>query len=152
MRYHPLLEGFDAPRAVVLGPYHLSVLGPDSVEEDYAAVMESQERLFGLMGGTWPDGLTLDENRVDLCWHVKEFAMKRSFAWIVRNSDGAYLGCAYVFPDFAGNGAFVPVWMRSSVRRDAHEATFGALLMDWLTGPDWPDFEFRLHLPGDTER
>ena len=148
MRCHPLMSGFKVPRVAVLGPYRLTTLCPQSVEEDYAAVMESKDRLSGLMGGDWPNGLTLEKNRIDLSWHLKEFEMNRSFAWIIRDVVGTYLGCAYVFPDFTGHGAFVPVWMRTSAGAEAHERAFSALLMGWLIGPDWPAFEYRLKLPG----
>ena len=147
MRCHPLLAGFKAPRKVTLGPYRMHILGPEDVEEDFRAVTEGTDRLLGLMNSEWPRGLTLDNNRIDLCWHLREFETKRSFAWIVRDKSGAYLGCAYIFPDFGGNGAWVPVWMRSSCGPVAQEQAFGGLLMDWLNGPAWPDFAFRLHRP-----
>ena len=147
MRCHPLVKDFEAPREAALGPYHLTVLGPDDVEEDFRAVTESAERLKGFMGGTWPEGLTLEDNRIDLCWHLREFDTNRSFAWIVWDADRNYLGCVYVFPDFGGDGAFVPVWMRSSCDPEQHERAFGELLMQWLEGPSWPEFQFRLSLP-----
>ena len=99
------------------------------------------------MGGDWPDGLTLEENRIDLCWHLREFQNNRSFAWIVRDAAGAYLGCAYVFPDFGGDGAQVSVWMRASCDPVAHEQAFSTLLMKWLEGPSWPQMAYRLALP-----
>lgn len=147
MRCHPLLTGFAAPRTAVVGPYHLHILGPDHVEEDFAAVIESADRLTGFMGGTWPQGLSLEGNRIDLCWHFKEFQMNRSFAWIIRNSASSYLGCAYVFPDFQGNRAAVSVWMRSRIDAKYHENAFGTLMIDWLNGPEWPDFDYRLAVP-----
>ncbi|MEM7210684.1 MAG: hypothetical protein AAF479_02145 [Pseudomonadota bacterium] len=148
MRFHPLLQSFKIPKDEVLGPYRLGVLGPDDVHEDYEAVIESTDRLKGFMGGTWPEGLTLEDNRTDLCWHLREFDTQRSFAWIVRDSDGSYLGCAYVFPDFAADSATVSVWMRSSCDPDRHEEAFSALLMTWLEGPAWPAFTYRLISPG----
>lgn len=148
MRHHPLLEGISIPQEVTLGPYHLQVLGPEHVEEDYAAVVESEDRLKGMMGGTWPEGLTLDDNHIDLCWHLREFEHNRSFAWIVRDAAQAYLGCAYVFPDFASNSASLAIWMRSSCGPEAHEEAFRALMLEWLAGPDWPDFMYALTLPG----
>ena len=147
MRCHPLIKGLAVPQQIALGPYYMEVLGPDCVEEDYQAVIESTDRLRGMMGGTWPDGLTLEDNHIDLCWHLREFEHNRSFAWIVRDSAGGYLGCAYVFPDFAGDGAAVAVWMRSSCGPEEHEAAFCPLLLDWLEGPDWPDFTYRLTTP-----
>lgn len=147
LRYHPALQGFEPPRAVELGAYRLTILAPDAVEEDYAAVIESAARLRGFMGGDWPDGLTLEDNWIDLAWHLREFDTKRSFAWIVRDQAKGYLGCAYVFPRFMEDAANVSVWMRSGAGPEAHEHAFSALLTDWLTGPDWPDLDYRLRTP-----
>lgn len=149
MRCHPLLAGVTIPQDAALGPYRLQVLGPDYVKEDYDAVIESRNRLKGMMGGSWPEGLTLEENHIDLCWHLREFEHNRSFAWIIRDAAQAYLGCAYVFPDFSGNGASVSIWMRSSCGPNEHEKLFSGFLLDWLNGPDWPDFTYRLTLPKD---
>ena len=149
MRCHPLFHGFAAPRAPILGAYRFEVLGPEAVEEDFVAVVESTERLAGFMGGDWPNGLTLEENRVDLCWHLKEFEMNRSFAWIARDEAGGYIGCVYIFPRFAANVADVPVWVRSGAGPDAVEATLKAVLHDWLHGPDWPDLDYRIVTPSD---
>lgn len=143
-----MLKGVSISKEVTLGPYRLQVLGPECVYEDYAAVTESQDRLKGLMGGTWPEGLTLDDNHIDLCWHLREFEHNRSFAWIIRNIAQAYLGCVYVFPDFAGDSASLAIWMRSGCGPEAHEETFSTLMLDWLNGPAWPDFTYRLTLPG----
>lgn len=147
MRCHPLLAHVEVPQAMALGLYRLEILHPDCVDEDYAAVVESTDRLKGMMGGNWPEGLTLKDNHIDLCWHLREFENNRSFAWIVRDASGGYLGCAYVFPDFAANGAAVSVWMRSSCGPVQHEQDFCALFIDWLNGPDWPAFEYSLNLP-----
>lgn len=100
MRCHPAFAAYAIPPTGTLGRYRLDLLGPDHVDEDYAVVMESAGRLAGAMGGTWPAGLTLEANRVDLCWHAKEFAIGRSFAWIVRDGAGRYVGCLYVYPSF----------------------------------------------------
>ncbi|MEM7423547.1 MAG: GNAT family N-acetyltransferase [Pseudomonadota bacterium] len=147
MRVHPKFDGFDAPRHCDLGRYRLAILGPDDLQEDYDAVVESTERLVGRMGGSWPVGLTLEEDLIDLHWHFKEFELNRSFAWIVRDGQGAYLGCAYVFPSFAGDHAEVALWVRSSRSPDEHEPALEALLMAWLQGPDWPEVEYRRFRP-----
>ncbi|MEM7745998.1 MAG: GNAT family N-acetyltransferase [Pseudomonadota bacterium] len=148
MRCHPAFQGVDIPKSALLGPYRLEVLGPEAVEEDYAAVMESKDRLRGLMGGDWPAGLTLEENGIDLAWHLKEFLMKRSFAWIVRDEAASYIGCLYVFPRFMEQAADVWVWARSSLDAVAHEAAIAGDVGEWLAGPNWPDLAYRLNYPG----
>ena len=144
LRCHPAFAAFDAPERPRLGDYQFEVLAPDAVHEDYDAVIESVDRLRGFMGGTWPEGLTLDDNWIDLAWHEREFQALRSFAWIVRDLSGGYLGCAYVFPLFMENAAQVWLWIRSGAGPETHEQALAPLLMDWLRGPDWPDLDYRL--------
>ena len=129
------------PESVTLGPFRLRVLGVADLEEDYAAVMESADRIKGASDG-WPVGLTLEENLIDLAWHQKEFELQRSFAWIVTDAEsGAYLGCAYVYPMFADpRRVTAHYWFRTRyIDQGGEEAPFAALFKDWLAGPDWPD-------------
>ena len=57
----------------------------------------------------------MNENQIDLAWHEREFALKRSFSWIVRNLQGKYIGCAYLFPNQGRRVlAKVVTWIRSS--------------------------------------
>ena len=50
-------------------------------------------------GGTWPDGLTLVVNLIDLAWHQREFTIGYSFAYTVMNDDESRcLGCGYINP------------------------------------------------------
>ena len=88
-------------------------------EADYEAVIASADRLRGSMDpeSTWPDGLTLDENRVDLGWHEREFTLGHSYAWTVVTGTRV-LGCCYLYPaDRMGPDAMAFWWVRSG-----HEA------------------------------
>ena len=97
MAPHPDFADADFPRDFGLGTYRLTPLGPDQVDEDFAAVMATAP-LFGDFFGDWPEGLTLEENLIDLAWHEREFTTKRSFSWIIRDAAGGYLGCFYISP------------------------------------------------------
>jgi len=133
MNPHPDFEALDMPKAMTLGSYHLGILTGVDVEEDFEAVVRSEPVLKGLSGNTWPEGLTLDENLTDLHWHHREFTSKRSFAWIIRDAAGTYLGCAYLYPSIGKSGAGDAVyWMTDTPDRLAHLATFGALYQAWL--------------------
>jgi hypothetical protein len=72
------------------------------VVKDYDAVMTSADRLrerFPLWN--WPpkDGLSLEEDLIDLAWHQKEAELKRSFNYVVMSPDESrVLGCVYVDP------------------------------------------------------
>lgn len=141
-RCHPAFEGRAIPADARVGPYRLTLLGVDVVEEDYAAVMESADALEGFFGDAWPRGLTLHENWIDLAWHQREFEQRRSFAWVVRDpgagaAPGRYLGCAYVFPGWTERAAMAVFWW---LRRgeEGHAPALSAALAAWLDGPPWP--------------
>lgn len=133
MQPHPDFAGRMPPRSADLGLFRLAPLAPESVEEDFAVVTRSAPVLRGLFGNDWPDGLTLAENRIDLAWHEREFTSCRSFSWILRDATGAYLGCAYVFPDpgtrLQGN---VYLWLADSPDRLTMLAAFKPVLAAWL--------------------
>jgi hypothetical protein len=45
------------------------------------------------------EGLTLEQNLIDLGWHQKEFQRRRSFAYtVVHPSESQVLGCVYINP------------------------------------------------------
>lgn len=92
----PLFGDRTVPRTLALADFQLDVLVIEDVDIDYQAVTESTADLAGLFGGDWPVGLTLRENLVDLGWHEREFGRGTSFAWVIRDSDGRYCGCAYL--------------------------------------------------------
>lgn len=126
MDAHPDFVNVDMPRTWTLPSFGLTPLSPDRVREDYEAVVESTDVLRGLLGDDWPVGLTIDDDRIDLSWHEREFTLQRSFSWIVRapatngrdedddDEDRPYLGCAYLFPEQGRRGrAKVVTWIRA---------------------------------------
>lgn len=132
MQPHPDCAAIDLPRECNLGGFRLTPLSPDQVEEDYAAVMSSADVLRGFFGD-WPEGLTLEDDLVDLAWHEREFTTRRSFAWIIRDGDGHYLGCAYIFPAPGERGrADVATWIRDMPDRLSTQDLFNALFRKWL--------------------
>ena len=132
MKPHPDFADIDLPRECDLGQIRLTPLSPDHVEEDYAAVMSSADVLRGLFGD-WPDGLTLEDDLIDLAWHEREFTTRRSFAWIIRDGEGSYLGCAYVFPAPGQRGMVeVATWIRNIPERLPTQDRFNATFRQWL--------------------
>jgi hypothetical protein len=133
MRPHPDLADRRPPREAALGPVRLTPLDPAAAEEDFAAVTGSARVLTGLFGGDWPQGLTLEDDRIDLAWHEREFTLGRSLSWILRDAAGTYLGCAYVFPEPGASGrGEVFLWLVDRPDRLELLATIRPLLEDWL--------------------
>ena len=127
----------------------LRMLSIDDVEKDFEAVMASAGRLRGLLdpSSTWPDGLTLKEDLIDLGWHQREFTLRHSFAYTVMSDDERRcLGCCYIFPSNAqGYDAVVFYWVRAGADAENRDAELGARLRAWLDCV-WP-FK-RIGFPG----
>lgn len=136
MRGTRLFElGAEPPRDLGLGPVRLRLLGLDDLDPDFAAVMESEAALQGLFdpGDTWPTGLTLRQNTLDLAWHEKEFQRGTSFAWGIWGQ--GYLGSAYLYPDPTGRAVAHAVhWVRSGVTDPGLRAAIAAAWGDWVRG------------------
>ena len=92
-------EDFEVPEELVTGDFRLRMLTVNDVVKDCDAVMASRPNLLRLFPGSWPEGLTLEANLIDLGWHQKEFMRRTSFTYTVVSLDGAkVLGCVYIHP------------------------------------------------------
>ncbi|MFT5060418.1 MAG: hypothetical protein ACI9AX_000740 [Polaromonas sp.] len=153
MTPHPDFEAVEVPTSLTLGAYHLNILTGADVEVDFEAVTRSRSVLQGLFEPTWPEGLTLEDNLTDLHWHHREFTARRSFAWVIRDASGTYLGCAYLFPDIGARGAGeAAYWMVDTPDRLAHLAVFGPLYETWLKDLLPPPYALSLINNGSIER
>ena len=145
---HPDFVNVDLPRSFPLPSFTFTKLSPKEIKQDYDAVTSSTEILKGLFGTDWPTGLTKENNMLDLAWHEREFTLRRSFSWIVRDKDnsnggdgnggngGKYLGCAYLFPEQGKRGVCKAVtWIRTLPREEDREQLLEKLNMEfknWL--------------------
>jgi hypothetical protein len=142
---------FIVPERLETASFLLRPLTVHDVVRDFDAVMSSVAELKEVMGGgsSWPAGLTLEKNLIDLGWHQKEFALRHSFAYTVVSPDGARcLGCCYIYPatdpDFDVDAVY---WARQSRIGDAADVELGDAFRGWLAR-DWP-FR-RVAFPGRT--
>lgn len=134
MQPHPDFVGVVVPREASLGSYRLTPLTSAVVEEDYEAVMASASLLKGVFGD-WPVGLTLSANLTDLHWHDREFTTNRSFSWVIRDATGAYLGCAYLFPEIGTRGKAQGVaWIRDHPDRASLATDIFEAFVAWSKG------------------
>ena len=132
MEPHPDFAAIEWPRDFALGDHRLTPLSHQFVDEDFAAVMASAP-LFGDFFGDWPEGLTRDENLIDLAWHDREFTTRRSFSWIIRDRDGAYQGCFYLSPAMGMRGrANAAFWLCNIPDRNAVASALKSALETWL--------------------
>ncbi len=144
MRPHPLFKDRTIPTVQALGSFTLRALTVGDLDRDFGAVMESAADIKAANpGSSWPEGLTRDANLLDLAWHQREFESLRSFAWVIEDSDGMYLGCLYVYPALTGEkAADVRWWWRSGTV--VARTSFREMLLEWLASPDWPPLRYEL--------
>lgn len=149
MQPHPDFEDVTIPRSAQLNAFAITPLDASAMEEDYSAVTGSIGVLKGLFGDDWPAGLSEKDNLTDLHWHDREFTLKRSFSWVIRDLEGAYLGCAYLMPDPGKRGtAQVYTWVRDRADRTVLNRAFDAELASWFADVLPGDLTLRWQRPG----
>ena len=134
-------DDFQVPDRLDADGFHLRMLTVNDLVKDYDAVMSSEARLKGSMSpdSEWPEGLTIEDDLVDLGWHQREFRQRRSFAYTVMSPDESVcLGCCYIYPsDKGGFDAKAFWWVRSSTLADGLDDRLGAAFRAWLRD-HWP--------------
>lgn len=92
----------------------LKALNVKDNERDYSAIMENVAKIQAAAPHlTWPEGLTLEENLIDLAWHQKNLKLAADVAW----------------------------WWRQC--KNNHHESFQKVLFDWLDGAEWPNLDYR---------
>lgn len=131
---------FVIPRQLETDEFTLRMLTVNDVVKDFDAVMSSAEHLKAIWpDSNWPDGLTLEQNLIDLGWHQKEFQRRSSFAYTVITPDGArVIGCVYIDPTRKrGYDAEVYLWAREAAIGSPPDAKLLAAVKGWLK-KEWP--------------
>jgi hypothetical protein len=131
---------FAVPEKLETDEFRLRMLTVNDVVKDYDAVMSSVDHCKTVWpGGKWPEGLTLEQNLIDLGWHQKEFQTRRSFAYtVVKPSESMVVGCVYIEPTRrCGHDAVVFLWARQSELPGGLEERLYAAVKAWIS-IDWP--------------
>jgi hypothetical protein len=132
---------FQVPPRLEADGFHLRMLTVNDLVKDYDAVMTSMARLKGLMkpGSTWPEGLTLEDDLIDLGWHQREFLLRRSFCYTVMSPDESVcLGCCYIYPsEKTSFDAKAYWWVRTSAVAEGMNGRLGKAFQGWLQD-HWP--------------
>ena len=151
MRPHPSFKTRSIPMVHRLGEFTLRALSIHDIERDFSTVIESAADIKAANPrSSWPDGLTKEKNLIDLAWHQREFEARRSFAWVIEDAEGAYLGCLYVYPSIAGEkSAEVTWWWRTGAV--APKPSFRAKLLRWFSSDPWPRLTYDLRNDPDLD-
>jgi hypothetical protein len=131
---------FRVPATLETSEFRLRMLTIHDVVKDFDAVLTSVEHLKTIWpGGKWPEGLTLEQNLIDLGWHQKEFQTRRSFAYtVVSLSEETVKGCVYIVPARkSGYDAEVYLWARQSELADGFEERLYDAVQKWVAR-EWP--------------
>ena len=132
-------SSFEVPRILETEEFRLRMLTVNDVVKDYDAVMSSVDHLSKVWPGSgWPDGLTLEEDLIDLGWHQREFMNRSSFAYtMVTLNESTVVGCVYINPTRKrGYDAEVYLWVRESELESGLDARLYEAVKKWLDS-DW---------------
>ena len=133
-------ENFQVPESLETSEFRLRMLTIHDVVKDFDAVMSSVEHLKKVWPESgWPEGLTLEENLIDLGWHQKEFSLRSSFAYtMVTPDESRVLGCVYIDPTTRpGHDTEVYLWVRASELETGLDERLFASVRTWLD-ESWP--------------
>ena len=133
-------DDFKIPARLETAEFRLRMLTVNDVVKDFEAVVTSAQHLKKVFpDGTWPDGLTLEQDLIDLGWHQKEFQNRTSFAYtVVTLSESRVLGCVYVNPTRKrGYDAVVLLWARQSELAGGLEERLTDAVKQWIA-KEWP--------------
>jgi hypothetical protein len=146
-----LPHGLEPPRRLEHDGIVATVLGREDLDEDVRGINSSLELIARTRGGGWPEGpVTPEFNLADLIWHEVEFREGFSFSYVLRDSRGGYLGCAYLYPmgrrtplseEMAQRDVDVSWW----VTEDAHAAGYYERAFEALQR--WVAADFRFTAP-----
>jgi hypothetical protein len=90
---------FQAPCELSFQDLRAKTLTRADLEADMEGVNSSLKLIRRTRGGSWPsEPVTEDFDLLDLAWHEREFRDGSSFAYVVYNEKGEYIGCVYLYP------------------------------------------------------
>ncbi len=136
-------DDFDVPTTLEHPRFRLRMLTVNDLVRDYDAVMSSVDHLRATYsqesGSDWPEGLTLEDDLVDLGWHQREFTLRVSFAYTVLSPDESRcLGCVYIMPTLKrGHDAKVTMWVRADEFAGGLDDVLYTTVRRWIT-TTWP--------------
>jgi len=133
---------YNPTRRVETETFLLLPLGPDLVNQDYAAYMSSIEHLQKTFtrSSAWPnDDITVEDAMKDVLNEQERFANRESFAYSVLTKDGEReLGSVYIRPaSKLGFEAEVSLWVTQQEFDSGFDASLYEWTQLWIAG-NWP--------------
>jgi hypothetical protein len=131
------------------------------LHDDVRGINASIALIRTTRGGRWPtEPVTEEINFVDLVWHELEFREGDSFTYAVYDTDGAYLGCCYLYPmgrrtelteELLAYDVDVSWWVTPDAYERGHYQTLYRALRHWLAEefPLGAPYYSNAEIPGD---
>lgn len=134
--------GFEPPRGLASDQFRLEPLGPQHNEADHAAWTSSIAHIRSTPGfpdGNWPppEGMSLEQNLVDLRRHAADFEAGTGFTFTVLDpATGDVIGCVYLYPSGTSDAdVTIQSWVRAS--HAELDVPLADAVASWVTA-DWP--------------
>jgi hypothetical protein len=156
-----LPAAFSPPTRLVHDQVVATAITRADLEDDVRGINASLALIRRTRGGAWPsEPVTEDLNFVDLVWHELEFRERDSFTYVLRDREGGYLGCGYLYPmgrrtqlteDLLRHDVDVSWWVTpSAYEAGYYEKTYRAL-RHWLAAeyPFWNPYFSNREIPED---
>lgn len=155
-----LPDGFTPPARLMHDDIVATAITRDDLRDDVRGINASIDLINATRGGGWPtEAVTETYNHVDLVWHEFEFREGASFAYVVRDTDHAYLGCCYLYPlgrrtelteQLVDYDVDVSWWVTPAAYERGYYAKLHEALGEWLATdfPFWRPYYSNIEIPG----
>ena len=156
-----LPPGFSVPTELSFEDLVARAITRADLHDDVRGINASIQLIQTTRGGGWPTAPVTEEfNFVDVVWHELEFREGASFTYVVRDAEGGYLGCAYLYPmgrrtqlseELLGYDVDVSWWVTPTAYERGYYQTLYRALRHWLA-EDFPfeaPYYSNLEIPRD---
>jgi hypothetical protein len=152
-------DGFVPPARLDHGDVVATAITRADLADDVSGINASIELIDSTRGGGWPtEPVTEELNYVDLVWHELEFREGSSLTYVLRRTDGTYLGCCYLYPlgrrtelteQLLDYDVDVSWWVTPAAYDAGYYAKVHDALRAWLGGefPFWRPYYSNRQLP-----
>ncbi|SDR04169.1 hypothetical protein SAMN05519103_00515 [Rhizobiales bacterium GAS113] len=152
---------FSPPARLVHEEVVATAITRADLQDDVRGINASLALIRRTRGGNWPsEPVTEEFNFVDLVWHELEFRERYSFTYVLRDSEGGYLGCCYLYPmgrrtqlteDLLRYDVDVSWWVTPSAYEAGYYAKTHRALRRWLAAayPFWDAYFSNREIPDE---